>query len=203
MPLRTPRSRIVPDVPAPGRPPARQEQTSTELRNSPTDAVRAFDKGSPRALIGQDDLRLGLSSSTKQSESSTEVRSVSTNPARASIELPPQVKESLGALDYRLSKVLASGAIRLVRSTWLSVQPSSYRMQCRQDLEELERRGVSPSPLLSTQEAVALLRRGDRSIGVLSYGWLSAKDPDPAGARVTRLRRALELQVHIEAIFWE
>ena len=65
--------------------------------------------------------------------------------------------------------MLGSGDIRLVRSAWVLAQdPESFRMPHRQALEAMEKSGVSPSPLLSPQEAEALLRRGDRGVGVLS-----------------------------------
>jgi hypothetical protein len=41
-------------------------------------------------------------------------------------------------------------------------------MPHRQELEAMEKSGVTPSPLLSPQEAEALLRRGQRAVGVLS-----------------------------------
>jgi hypothetical protein len=64
--------------------------------------------------------------------------------------------------------------------------------------------GASPSPLLSPQEAVALVERGDRSIGTLTYGWLSPGDPDPDGSRFRVLRRALlGMAIRIEALFWD
>ena len=67
--------------------------------------------------------------------------------------------------------------IRLVRSEWLLAQPAGYRIERRQRLEEREENGESP--LLSGQEAAALVRRADRSAGVLSHGWLSPGDVLP------------------------
>ena len=116
-------------------------------------------------------------------------------------ELPSQIKALLSELDNRLAGVLKSGDIRLIRTEWLLAQPLDYRMQCRQDLEERERKGESP--LLKEQEAVDLLRSGTRAIGVLSYGWLAAGLCDPVGERVSTLRNTLKLQTHITAIFWE
>ena len=58
-------------------------------------------------------------------------------------------------------------------------------------------------PLLSPAEAVALVRRGDRSAGALTYGWPTRAHPDPTGERLAILRRALVDHPHIEAIFWE
>lgn len=118
-------------------------------------------------------------------------------------EVPPHIKALLSKLDDRLAEVLGSGAIRLVRIAWLETQPRDYRMQRCQDLEAIERSGVSPSPLLTPQEAVDLLRKGSRSIGTLSYGWLTPGQPDPAGARIEVLRAALVQHPHLEGLFWE
>ena len=52
-------------------------------------------------------------------------------------------------------------------------------------------------------QAVELISRGTRQVGVLSYGWLVCGQPDPAGARFTVLQRTLHEQRHIVAIFWE
>ena len=82
--------------------------------------------------------------------------------------ISPDVHNALTALDDKLVEVLRSGGIRLVNTKWLLAQPADYRMPRRQELERLERSGVSPSPLLSPVQAVALIRRGDRSVGVLS-----------------------------------
>ena len=72
------------------------------------------------------------------------------------------------------TRALARGDIRLVRAAWLLSQPAHYRIQYRQQLEELERQGVQPTPLLSPAEAVALVRMCRRGAGALTYGWLSA-----------------------------
>ena len=74
----------------------------------------------------------------------------------------------LSALDNRLLAVLGTGAIRLVRVEWLQSQPDGFRMPYRQQLEELELRGASPTPLLSPEEAVQLIRRGDRSAAAVT-----------------------------------
>ena len=110
---------------------------------------------------------------------------------------------ALSTLDDRLVEKLATGAIRLVRVVWLDEQPDDYRIQNRQQLEQLERDGASPSPLLSPDEAVALVRRSTRAAGSLTYGWLSPGNPDPAGARTRVVRAALEANGYIEALFWE
>ena len=88
--------------------------------------------------------------------------------------LSPAIYGPLTALDDRLIEVLGAGDIRLVRSAWLLAQPAGYRIVRRQDLEALERTGVSPSPLLRPDEAVALVREGRRCVGALTYGWCVA-----------------------------
>ena len=118
--------------------------------------------------------------------------------------LPPKLSQALTELDKIIIKVLLCGAIRLLCVKWLLIQPANFKMPNRQALEEIERSGVSPSPLLSPQEAVALVERGDRSIGALTYGWLMSGDPDPKGSRIRVLRRALKrLAIRIEALFWD
>jgi hypothetical protein len=116
--------------------------------------------------------------------------------------LPPKLRQTLTELDAILIQVLLRGAIRLLRVEWLVKQLDHFRMPRRQVLEELEESGVLPSPLLSGEEAAALVRRGDRSIGALTYGWLSPGDPDPDGSRIRVLRRALT-SLAIEALFWD
>ena len=77
---------------------------------------------------------------------------------------------ALTSLDDRLIEVLGNGDIRLVRSEWLLAQPDVFLMVNRQALEEFELRGVSPSPLLHPDEAAEDVRRGNRSVGALTYG---------------------------------
>ena len=119
-------------------------------------------------------------------------------------QLATEILVALTALDDRLALVLGSGDIRLVRSAWVLAQdPKSFLMPHRQALEAMEKSGVSPSPLLSPQEAKALLRRGQRGVGVLSHAWLSPGNPDPDGKRMQLLRRALEQRPDIEASFFD
>ena len=118
--------------------------------------------------------------------------------------LPSKLRQALTELDKIVIDVLLRGAIRLLCVKWLLMQPANFKMPNRQALEEIERSGVSPSPLLSCEEAAALVERGDRSIGALTYGWLSPGDPDPDGSRMRVLRRALKgMLIRIEALFWD
>ena len=116
--------------------------------------------------------------------------------------LPPKLHRALTELDKIVIQVLMCGAIRLLCVKWLLMQPDNFKMPNRQELEALEKSGASPSPLLSREAAAALVRRGDRSIGALTYGWLMSGDPDPAGSRIRVLRRALA-RLAIEALFWD
>ena len=120
----------------------------------------------------------------------------------AGTPLPPKLIRALTELDKIVIQVLMCGAIRLICVKWLLTRPDNFKMPNRQALEEIERSGASPSPLLSPREAAALVRRGDRSIGALTYGWLSPGDPDPDGSRMRVLRRALA-RLAIEALFWD
>ena len=82
--------------------------------------------------------------------------------------MPLEMRQALSALDEQLIAVLRSGYIRLVRTSWLLAQPDGFHMPYRQVLEALEASGVTPSPLLSPDEAVALIEKGDRSACILS-----------------------------------
>ena len=95
-----------------------------------------------------------------------------------------ELRLELTELEEPLLAVLANGDIRLLRSEWLLEQPEGYILPRRQELEELERQGQSP--LLSCEEAVALIKRGDRSVGALTYRWLTAKHPVRARTRPSR-----------------
>ena len=75
---------------------------------------------------------------------------------------------ALSQLDERLITALEREDIRLLRSAWLLAQPDDYHIQRRQELEEVEQQGASPSPLLSGAEAVDLVHRAARAMGVLS-----------------------------------
>eukprot|EP00966_Prymnesium_polylepis_P075098 1741880-Prymnesium_polylepis.2 len=110
--------------------------------------------------------------------------------------LLPEMLAALTTLDDRLCGALLRGDVRLVRVAWLRAQPDSYRLQRRQDLE-------GGKALLTPDEAVALVRKGTRGVGVASHGWLSAGAPDPAGARIKVLRRALRELPYIEAVFFD
>jgi hypothetical protein len=108
---------------------------------------------------------------------------------------------ALTQLDDRLVLALARGDIRLLRSASLRTQSDESRLLKRQDLEALGAGGVLP--LLSPAEAVELLRKGTRGVGVASHGWLTPGNPDPAGVRLKLLRQELNERPYIEAIFFD
>jgi len=109
--------------------------------------------------------------------------------------LDDNVLTALTKLDDQLVNVLQRGDIALLRASWLRVQPDDYRLQRRQDL--------APAALLDPTEAAVLVRRGSRSVGVASHGWLTAGNPDPTGHRIALLRRALAKLPHLEALFFD
>ena len=74
----------------------------------------------------------------------------------------------LSSLDDRLIAALLAGFIRLVRSEWLIQQPDEYCIERRQELEERERNGETPTPLLSPEEGAALVRSAARCVGAVS-----------------------------------
>ena len=94
----------------------------------------------------------------------------------------------LSSLDDSLVRILRNGDIAFVRVEWLLMQPPTFQMPRRQDLEKLKKTNGLPSPLLSVGEAEKLIRSGERAVGVLSYGWLSPGSPDPTGERMKVVR---------------
>jgi Ran GTPase-activating protein (RanGAP) involved in mRNA processing and transport len=111
----------------------------------------------------------------------------------------------LSRLDDRLADALRTGDIKLLRVSWLRRlrgllrQPDWRSLRRRQELEALR----AESPFLSAEEAVALLRRGNRGVGALTHGWLSPGECDPDGARLEMVLAALDEHPHIEGVFWD
>ena len=165
---------------------------SGDLTLSPTPTAAAESTPRPKSLAASiSERRLQRALSRSQSASSR-----ATTPGQPSPELL-----ILSSLDDRLCSVLRSNDVRLLRSAWLLLQPPGFRLRRRQDLEKLS--GTSPSPFLSAEEAVALLRQCDRSVGVLSHGWLSPGECDPRGMRMEAVVQALQQNEQLEALFWE
>ena len=116
--------------------------------------------------------------------------------------MAPALLGALRSLDKRLEAALTNGDIRLVRAAWLLALPPGVRLSRRQDLEAHKGTDAA-SPLLSPQEAVALLRKCNRGLGVLSHGWQSPGDCDPSGARLRVVQEALAQHSYIIALFWD
>ena len=74
-------------------------------------------------------------------------------------------------------------------------RPNGRRLKRQQELEALFLASGTKSPFLSAEDAVALLRRGNRGVGALTHGWLSP------GEYV--LLAVLEEHPHIEGVFWD
>lgn len=101
-----------------------------------------------------------------------------------------------------VNEALEQGYVRFLRSAWLLAQPEDYVLEKRQTLEAREEAGESPSPLLTPEEGLALVKRADRSAGVLTHGWLTPGHPDPQCSRLAVVRRALQQLSYIEGLFW-
>ena len=95
--------------------------------------------------------------------------------------------DELGKLDSRLTRALREGTIRLVSVDMLmrkAKAETDWRLPRMQDLE--------PGFLLEPSQAAALLQRRDRSLFVLSYGWLTKEQPDPTGHHLKALLQCFD-----------
>ena len=143
------------------------EQEPVEELEAPAEAAK--EEQPPAEMVGTRELAPVEELAPVDAEAAKEEQPPAETEAQELL-LRGDVRLALTALDDRLVRVLEVGDIRLVRAAWLLAQPEGYRIQRRQDLEALEQSGASPSPLLSPEEAVTLIRKGNRSAGVLSYG---------------------------------
>ena len=83
----------------------------------------------------------------------------------------------LSLFDDPFLKALETCAIRLLRASWLKEQPADFRIQRRQDLETLEGACGKSTPFLSPEEAIELVCRGERLVGILTYGTNASLGP--------------------------
>ena len=74
----------------------------------------------------------------------------------------------LSSFEDPLLKALETGGMRFLRASWLRRQGRGFRILRRQDLEALEVSGESP--FLSAREAIILICRARRLVGILTYG---------------------------------
>ena len=91
--------------------------------------------------------------------------------------LSPVVRR-LSSFDDPVLKALEVGGIRLLRASWLRERPADFRIMRRQDLEKLEEQGESP--FLSAREAIVLMCRAERLLGILTYGTWEARSRQEA-----------------------
>ena len=120
------------------------------------------------------------------------------------LEVDPSVGRSmLRKLDDRVATALRGGTIRLVSVDFLLRQADSWAPPRMQELARV------PGALVPMEAAAQTLERGDRSVFVLSYGWLTRAEPDPYGHRVGALRRFFQrlassrLLPEDAALFWD
>ena len=90
---------------------------------------------------------------------------------KTTISLGSRAIKYLSSLDDRMVEALQRGDIRFLRSAWVTQQPDTYRLQCRQELEEFDCQGAK-SALMTPKEAVTLVRKGNRGAGSLTHGVL-------------------------------
>ena len=143
--------------------------------------ARKLQHSAPSTLATEDSLDAAASALDEQRELA--------RPNASTIRALSELDSATGVVE-----ALGEGRIRLVRSSWLLKQPVTYRMEKRQRLEERERDGESP--LLEPHEAVDLVRRADRSVGVVSHGWLSPGDVRRRSTSHAACRALMRAEMH-------
>lgn len=112
-------------------------------------------------------------------------------------------------IDGKLSERLGDGSIRLLRCDWLLSEDSDAslgRDPATGNAVMRRQQELPAAAFFSEQEAADLLARGDRSILALSFGWLTAAQPDPHGTTLAAIRRYLRSEPAAVArcgLFWE
>ena len=168
---------------------------------------------------------MGCSTSKREED----VRFTSPQDIAQDAEKHAKALAALAALDEPLVGVLSSGDIRLLCAAWMREQPEGWQLQRRQDLEALEKAGERP--FLSTEQAEAGLRKGERVLAIISQcaappklapapashlapasltparrahsGWLKPGSPDPHGARLALVLAFLADHPEIEGVFFD
>ena len=98
-------------------------------------------------------------------------------------------------IDRPLAAALAAGSVRLIRCDWFADHDPPT-----------DGSRLAEEAFLPPAEAVDLLRRGDRSILVLSVRWETLLAPDPEGVTVGLVRRYLDEDPRRRlqcALFWD
>lgn len=109
---------------------------------------------------------------------------------------PPE--EILRSLDKYVLNELRAGSIRLVDADALRKWDPATPLPRRQQLK--------PRVLLEPAAACALLERGDRSVGVLTYCWKTVPAPDPDNETLRAVQGFLRDDPRgrrLRAVFWD
>ena len=109
----------------------------------------------------------------------------------ASIDFTAALSSADSVIDAKLEENLADGSIRLVCCSWLQ-SPEADASLARDDNGAVimrRRQDLPEEAFVPCDEAVAMLKRGDRSVLALTYGWLTAFHPDPHGTTLAAARR--------------
>jgi hypothetical protein len=99
--------------------------------------------------------------------------------------------------DEKVAKGLADGDIRLLSPEWLRSTPDGFILSRRQLLPE--------DAFVPCDKAKQLFEADDRSVGVLSYGWLTPLHSDPHGFNAALVIAFLRSDAgkRIHALFWD
>jgi len=171
------------------------------------EAVSASGYEAHALVLGHEDDEIGSSAkiaAVRSAEGALREHAATTAPMGNGVGIPPQndgILRILSGFDEQLLEVLETGIIRILAREWVRNQPDSCLIPRMQELVARERLGERP--FLEPKAAADLVRERRRGLGVLSYPWLSASHPDPYGARLRAVKRALEQNPHIMGLFWD
>ena len=104
----------------------------------------------------------------------------------ADADLSDVLLRAIEPIDAPLRERLLDGSVRLLRAAWLVEVP--VRLARRQELPD--------EAFVEYEAAAQLLDRGDRSVLVLSHGWMTPTHPDPLGASLAAVQRHLRENPH-------
>ena len=102
-------------------------------------------------------------------------------------------------IDGPLRERLLDGSVAILKCAWLLSDESDAKLD-RDEAGNVLLRRRQDMPLeayFTPKESAALLDRDDRSLFVASYGWQSAKHPDPHGKTLYKMRRYFRNQATV------
>ena len=127
--------------------------------------------------------------------------------ALADVDLSAILSAADSKIDGSLADRLRDGSVRLLRCSWLASPASdAFLGRDASGAVIMKRQQDMPAEaFVPSDEAVAMLERGDRSILALSYGWLTALHPDPHGTTLAAVRRFLDADAAASdtGLFWD